>query len=129
MGSKRLGTYLPYSWIEGGDFFRDGLHVNGKGKRRFGQIYVRATGLEVGGSSIQQQKTLHEAGPETCILTSREVEEWSTFKSIVELSAYRIEGKSLVLLLANCTCVYNKALEFWNLLDTYNPDGVIDTES
>jgi hypothetical protein len=29
----------------------------------------------------------------------------------------------------NCRSIYNKALEFWNLVDTYNPDVVIGTES
>jgi len=29
----------------------------------------------------------------------------------------------------NCRSVYNKALEFWNLVDTYNPDDVISMES
>ena len=27
----------PNSWIEDGDFARDGLHLNGSGKRRLGQ--------------------------------------------------------------------------------------------
>jgi hypothetical protein len=29
----------------------------------------------------------------------------------------------------NCRSVYNKELELWNSVDTYNSDGVIDTES
>jgi hypothetical protein len=29
----------------------------------------------------------------------------------------------------NCRSIYNKALEFWNLVDTYNPDVVIGMES
>jgi hypothetical protein len=29
----------------------------------------------------------------------------------------------------NCRSVYNKAVELWNLVDTYNPDVVIGTES
>jgi hypothetical protein len=33
------------------------------------------------------------------------------------------------LLQVNCWRIYNKALEFWNLVDTYNPDIVIGTES
>ena len=37
------------SWIEDGDFVRDGLHLNGRGKRRLGQLYARVSGLEVGG--------------------------------------------------------------------------------
>ena len=32
------------------------------------------------------------------------------------------------MLQANCTSVYNNVLEFWNLVDTYNPD-VIGMES
>ena len=43
--------------------------------------------------------------------------------------AHKNEGKSLVLLQVNCKNIYNKALEFWNLVDTYNPDIIIGTES
>jgi hypothetical protein len=42
--------------------------------------------------------------------------------------AHKNEGKSLVLLQVNCISIYNKYLEFWNLVDTYNPD-IIGTES
>ena len=35
----------------------------------------------------------------------------------------------LVLLQVNCRSICNKILEFWNLIDTYNPDVVIGTES
>jgi hypothetical protein len=28
----------PNSWIENGHFARDGLHLNGRGKRRLGQL-------------------------------------------------------------------------------------------
>ena len=38
-------------------------------------------------------------------------------------------GKSLVVLQVNCRRVYNKAIELWNLVDTYNSDVVIGTES
>ena len=41
----------PNSWIEDGDFVRDGLHLNGRGKRRLGQLYARVSGLDVGGSA------------------------------------------------------------------------------
>jgi len=41
----------PNSWIEDGDFARDGLHLNGGGKRRLGQLYARVSGLDVGGSA------------------------------------------------------------------------------
>ena len=43
--------------------------------------------------------------------------------------AHKNEGKSLVLLQVNCRSIYNKALEFWNLVDTYIPDIIIGTES
>jgi len=33
------------------------------------------------------------------------------------------------LLQVNCRSICNKILEFWNLIDTYNPDVVIGTES
>jgi hypothetical protein len=43
--------------------------------------------------------------------------------------AQRIDGNSLVLLQVNCRSVLNKSLDFWNLVDTYNPDVIIGTES
>jgi hypothetical protein len=45
------------------------------------------------------------------------------------LPSHKNESKSLVLLQVNCTNNYNKALEFWNLADTYNPDIIIETKS
>jgi len=42
---------------------------------------------------------------------------------------HRTEGKSLVLLQVNCRNICNKIVEFWSLIDTYNPDVVIGTES
>ena len=39
------------SWIEDGDFVRDRLHLNGRGKRRLGRLYARVSGLDVGGSA------------------------------------------------------------------------------
>jgi len=42
---------------------------------------------------------------------------------------HSIDGKPLVLLQVNCRSILNKILEFWNLVDTYNPDVVIGTES
>jgi len=70
---------------------------------------------------------------------SREVEVVPMFKSTAEAStkqegvaatvAHISEGKPLVLLQGNCRSNFNKSLEFWNLIDTYNPDVVIGTES
>ena len=39
------------SWLEDWDFARDGLHLNGRGKRRLGQLYARVSGLDAGGSA------------------------------------------------------------------------------
>jgi hypothetical protein len=39
------------------------------------------------------------------------------------------EGKSLVMLQVNCRSICNKALEFWNLIETHGPYVVIGTES
>jgi len=38
-------------------------------------------------------------------------------------------SKPLVVLQVNCRSICNKDLEFWNLIDTYNTDVVIGTES
>jgi len=74
------------------------------------------------------EDTLHEKNrPVPSILKSREVEVGSRVKSIAGASACRIECKLLVVLQVNCRSVYN-IVEFWNLVDTYNPD-VIGTES
>jgi len=53
----------------------------------------------------------------------------SRVKSIAETSAYRKECKLLFLLQVIFRSVYNKQVEFWNLVDTYNSNVVIGTES
>ena len=58
------------------------------------------------------------------ILMSREVEVGSRVKIIAEASAYRIDGKSLVVLQINCRSVYNNAIELWSVVDTYNSDVI-----
>ena len=81
-------------------------------------------------SAIEEQKTLHEEdGPVTSILMSKEVEVGPRVKSIAEASEYRTEGKSMVVLQVNCRSVCNKAIELWNLVDTYKPDDVIGTKA
>jgi len=42
---------------------------------------------------------------------------------------HKNESKSLVLLQVNCRSIYKRALELWDLVDTYNPDIIIGTES
>ena len=41
----------PNCWIEDGDFGRDGVHLNGRGKRHLGNLYARVSGLGVGASA------------------------------------------------------------------------------
>ena len=75
----------------------------------------------------------------TSILMDREAEVGPMFKSTAEAPAkeecvaatvaHISECKPLVLLQVNCRSICNKILEFWNLIDTYNPDVVIGTES
>ncbi len=39
------------------------------------------------------------------------------------------EGESLVILQVNCRSIYNKTVQFWNTVESYNVDVVIGTES
>ena len=50
-------------------------------------------------------------------------------KSDTMVSTSKYEGKSLVSLQVKCRSIYNKALEFWNLVDAYNPGIITGTES
>jgi len=59
----------------------------------------------------------------------RESEVVSSEEGVVTAGSQQIEGKPLVLLLANCRSILNEILEFWNLVDTYNPDVSTGTES
>jgi len=48
---------------------------------------------------------------------------------VATAGSQQVEDKPLVLLQVNCRSILNKTLEFWNLVDTYNPDVIIGTES
>ena len=43
----------PNSWLEDGDFARDGLHLNGRGKRRLGHLYARVGGIKGEGATAR----------------------------------------------------------------------------
>jgi len=45
----------PNSWIEDGDFGRDGVHLNDRGKGHLGKLYARVSGLESGGTAEGRQ--------------------------------------------------------------------------
>ena len=47
----RLTFVDPNSCIEDGDFATDRIHLEGRGKRRLGQLYATASGLDVEGSA------------------------------------------------------------------------------
>jgi hypothetical protein len=59
----------------------------------------------------------------------RESEVVSSEERVGTAVSQKIEGKPLVSLQANCRSILNKILEFWNLVDAYNPDVIIGTES
>ena len=58
MSWRRIGALNDrFDWVANAlgltfvDFARDGLHLNGRGERRLGQLYARVCGLDVGGSA------------------------------------------------------------------------------
>jgi len=59
----------------------------------------------------------------------RESDVVSSEERVVTAGSQQIQGKPLVLLQVNCRSILNKILEFWNLVDTYNPDVITGTES
>jgi hypothetical protein len=59
----------------------------------------------------------------------RDSEVISSEECVDMVVSQQIEGKPLVLLQVNCRSILNKILEFWNLVETYNPDVIIGTES
>ena len=50
----------------------------------------------------------------------RENEDETKQECLAATVAPKIEDKPFVLLLVNCRSIYSKALNFWNLTDTYN---------
>jgi len=59
----------------------------------------------------------------------REPEPVSSEECVGSAGSPQIEGKPLVLLQVNCRSILNNILQFWNLVDTYNPDVILGTES
>jgi hypothetical protein len=81
-------------------------------------------------SPIDEQITLHEEwGLGKRNLLSGETKAGTGVQALSVEPAYRSKGKALAVLQVNCRNIYNKATEFWNLVDTYNPDAIIGTES
>jgi len=55
----------------------------------------------------------------------RETEDETKKERKAATVAPKTERKPLVLLQVNCSSTYNKTLDFWNLIDIYNPDVVL----
>ena len=87
---------------------------------------------ETGITTFQERSTSAWKTAESDKVTSnpsrRETESETKEVCVEAIMASITEVKTSVLLHANCRSVYNKALDFWNLIDTYNPDIVGATE-
>ncbi len=59
----------------------------------------------------------------------REMVDKAEDEDVTATEGHISEGTPLVLIQVNCRSICNKVLEFWNMIDTYNPDVVIGTES
>jgi hypothetical protein len=68
-----------------------------------------------------EEVTMNPARRETEVATREEC--------VAVRGTQRIKDKSLILLQVNCRSIFNKALDFRTLVDTYNPDAVIGTET
>jgi len=84
-------------------------------------------------TSLQAHKTaawkMAETDEPTTKPERREIETEAEEERVAVTVGHMTEGKILVLLQVNCRSICNKILEFWNLIDTYNHDVVIGTES
>jgi hypothetical protein len=79
-------------------------------------------GLEAEGAGVQAENEARDSAGK-----KRKNEAKDQIQAMAQ--AHKVGGKSLVLLQVNCRSIYNKVLEFWNLVDTYNPDIIIGMES
>jgi hypothetical protein len=60
---------------------------------------------------------------------SGEIEARTGVQAVSAEPAYWSKGKSLAVLQVKCVSIYNIAIEFWNLVDTYNLDVITGRES
>jgi hypothetical protein len=84
------------------------------------------TSGETGMATIQAHTTAAWKMPESDEPTAeperRETDDEAEDECVAVARGHRTESKPLVLLQVNCRSICNKILEFWNLIDTYNPD-------
>ena len=71
----------------------------------------------------------HDGGLDSDEPTTKPERRETEDKAEEECVAAHTWGYSAGMLQVNCRSICNKILEFWNLIDTYNPDVVIGTES
>ena len=88
---------------------------------------------ETGMTSIQTHMTaawkMAEGDEPTTKPERRETEDEAEEECAAVTVGHMTEGKLLVSLQVNCRSICNKILEFWNLIDTYNPAVIIGMES
>jgi hypothetical protein len=93
----------------------------------------KGTSGETGMAAIQAHMPaawkMPESDEPTAELERRETKDEAEEECVAVAGGHRTEGKPLVLLQVNCRSICNKILEYWNLIDTYNPDVVIGAES
>jgi len=70
-----------------------------------------------------------ESDTETTDTARRETKDETKEECLAATVVPKTESKPLVLLQVNCRSIYNKTLDIWNLIDTYNPDVVKGTKS
>ena len=78
------------------------------------------------------ERETEEETKEECVAATvarRESEVMSSEGHVVTSGSQEMEGKLLILLQVNCRSIFNKILEFGNLIDTYNLDVIIGMES
>ena len=89
--------------------------------------------LQTGTTSTQAHMTVGwkvtESDEPTTEPERRESDDKAEKECVAAIVGNISEVEQLVLLQVNCRSICNKILEFWNLIDTYNPDIVIGTES
>jgi hypothetical protein len=108
-------------------FSGDGLHLNRGGARHLGQLFERVCG--VGGGGPERRGTWPRTAERSSSTGASGLQDSPAEIRVVGTVENASQGKSLVMLQVNCRSICNKLLEFWNLIETYNPDVVIGTES
>jgi hypothetical protein len=93
----------------------------------------KGTSGETGTTSTQAHTTagwkMAESDEPTTKPERRENEDKAEKECVAATVGHVSECTPLVLLQVKCRSICNKILEFWNLIDTYNPDVAIGTES